>query len=112
MKCLSIQFQPEKSPELDEEKTINRFKEFCNNSKLVNHMDIQRGYDNGLYVSINYTTDDVKSLWNQIRSHFFEQKDFGYILANASIVVCEGDNGWNDYLLLHHYDEKEKVDTI
>ncbi|MHC4750142.1 MAG: hypothetical protein ACYTFW_09740 [Planctomycetota bacterium] len=112
MKCLSVQIQLERSSKLEEDRIIHSFKEMCDKSSLIKHIDIEKGYDEGSYININYTTDNLKALWGQIRSHFYEQEDFGLVLAKASIVVCEGDNGWDDYLLLHHFDEREEIDTI
>ena len=28
------------------------------------------------------------------------------------MVVCEGENSWNDYLLLHHFDESKAIDIF
>ena len=28
------------------------------------------------------------------------------------IVVCEGEHGWDDYLLLHHFDEQQELDYL
>jgi hypothetical protein len=28
-------------------------------------------------------------------------------MSKATIVVCEGDDGWEDYLLLHHLDPED-----
>ena len=33
-------------------------------------------------------------------------------LAAAAIIVCEGEHGWDDYLLLHHFDPAEPLDTM
>ncbi|MDR0717159.1 MAG: tetratricopeptide repeat protein, partial [Azoarcus sp.] len=33
-------------------------------------------------------------------------------LKNSSIVVCQGRHGWDDYLLLYHYDSTQEVDEI
>jgi hypothetical protein len=33
-------------------------------------------------------------------------------LAQAAIVVCEGELGWDDYLLLHHFNSDEELDEL
>ena len=33
-------------------------------------------------------------------------------LARAAIATCEGKHGWDDYLLLHHYDRTLVLDTL
>ena len=33
-------------------------------------------------------------------------------LSAGAIACCEGDNGWDDYLLLYHFDNSESIDAI
>jgi hypothetical protein len=33
-------------------------------------------------------------------------------LANIAIVVCQGERGWDDYLLLHHFDSSVPLDQL
>ena len=112
MKQLSIQLQSERCPDLNEENFIELFKKWCGKSDHVRSFHIDEGIDDGRYITINCTTDDLRELWNQIRSRFFECEDIGPALVKAAIVVCEGKHGWNDYLLLHQYDDTEELDTI
>lgn len=112
MKCFCVQIHLEKSPEIDEKKLIRLFNKLCETLDYVSSIDIDKGFDSEQYLNINCRTCDLKTLWNQIRAHFYEHKEFGPALAKASIVVCEGKNGWDDYLLLFHYDGREKVDSL
>ena len=44
--------------------------------------------------------------------HRFLDSELGPQLASASIATCEGNRGWDDYLLLHHYDRTLDLDTL
>lgn len=70
--------------------------------------DVQRGEDDGLYININFDTNDIVSLWDAIG----ELVTSDPLWASATIACCEGDNGWDDYLLLYHFDETEQLDTL
>ena len=70
--------------------------------------DVQRGEDNGLYININFDTNDIVSLWDAIG----ELVSSDPLWASATIACCEGDNGWDDYLLLYHFDDTEQLDTL
>jgi hypothetical protein len=69
---------------------------------------ISRGNDKGEYVNLYFATDDLKSLWESVRHTLSAAPG----LANATIVACEGENGWDDYLLLHHFDPSEALDGL
>jgi hypothetical protein len=43
--------------------------------------------------------------WNTIKSPL-------KTLPVNLIVVCEGEHGWDDYLLLHHFNEQEVLDDL
>ena len=70
--------------------------------------DVQRGEDDGLYININFDTNDIVSLWDAIS----ELVTSDPLWESATIACCEGDNGWDDYLLLYHFDETEQLDTL
>jgi hypothetical protein len=69
---------------------------------------ITEGKDGGSYVNVDFEVADLSALWESIR------KDLRAVpaLAAATIVVCEGDQGWDDYLLLHHFDPAEPLDSL
>ena len=39
-------------------------------------------------------------------------EELGPQLARASIATCQGSRGWDNYLLLHHYDRTFKLDSL
>lgn len=63
--------------------------------------------DNVPYTNMNFDIEDVKLLWDFVKP----QLDIAKLLS-VCIVVCEGSNSWDDYLLLHSFDSEEKKDVL
>jgi hypothetical protein len=42
----------------------------------------------------------------------YRSSEFGGALAESSMAMCEGQRGWEDYLLLHHYDPAVQLDRL
>ncbi len=66
------------------------------------------GFDQGHYVNVDFVPLDAAALWMAIRDELASAPS----LARAAIVCCEGEHGWDDYLLLHHYDPAEPLDPF
>jgi hypothetical protein len=43
---------------------------------------------------------------------FFERPLHGAGNMQSPCVVCQGQQGWDDYLLLHHYDRRIVLDNL
>ena len=71
-------------------------------------IEITSGFDDGRYTNIDIKTVDVRALWNELKELIVDD----VVVSNCAIVCCEGDNGWDDYLLLHHFDETETLDAL
>ena len=111
MRCLHIQLQPElctgdAARHIDEH--ITAMEEVANAHDANSVVDVQHGDDNGAYTNINIYSDDAASLWIAISGTITNNQCW----ASATIVCCEGDNGWEDYYLLHHFDETQQIDTL
>ena len=102
MKYLHIQLQPDLNLSIDkvEVKTVL--------SSAGYIPEIQEGDDNGPYINFNIQTNDLKQTWQAVYSILSK---LPYVSSSA-IVACGGDNGWDDYLLLYHYDKSESVDEL
>ncbi|TWU59546.1 hypothetical protein V7x_55620 [Crateriforma conspicua] len=72
----------------------------------------EAGDDDGRYVNLFLTTSNRAETWGRIRSQMIESKLPGGELRNAMIVTMTGPNGWDDYLLLHHFDRTEPLDVL
>ena len=100
--ALSIQLHPDRSKQLDLTDAIERL------SDLAPGAEVDDGVDHRRYVNINYNATSVASLWRLIQAELNDDPE----LARCAIVCCEGKSGRDDYLLLHHYDPKEKLDKL
>jgi hypothetical protein len=68
----------------------------------------ETGLDEGVaYANALLATDDLSAVWSSVAAQL---RSLG--LERAAIVVCEGEQGWDDYLLLHHHDPAEPVDRL
>ena len=76
------------------------------------HIEIETGNDNGEYVNAMIESDDPHATYGRIRRTFVDSKLPGSELAPASIITVTGDHGWKDYLLLHHFDTGQQLDSI
>ncbi len=72
----------------------------------------QAGDDDGRYVNLFLTTSDRATTWYRIRSQMIESKLPGGELRDAMIITMTGEEGWDDYLLLHHFDRAEPLDLL
>ena len=102
MKYLSLQLQPELNPTVNKEELIDFFK------RIGYETEIAEDNESGQYINILIKTNDLKGLWLSLKPFFIVNKNY----SDSVIVTCEGDQGWENYLLLHHFDSREKLDTL
>jgi len=55
------------------------------------------------YVNLYFDAPSTADAWPVIRSILYEDSRLGPFLEKSSIATCQGQNGWDDYLLLHHF---------
>jgi hypothetical protein len=79
---------------------------------LFTQYDEEEGFARGPYISFYFETSSPTEAWPIIRSKFYEDARMGAFLRQSSLVVCQGQNGWDDYLLLYHYDPKVPLDQL
>lgn len=104
-----IQIQPELLSNPNKKQSIEAFVSFLNNlSSDCCH--VSSGNENGAYFNIEMESENVLHLWEEIRAEFL-LKRIDSVIAKGLVVVCEGDRGWDNYLLLYHYDSLEHVDS-
>ncbi len=75
-------------------------------------ISFETGNDDGQYVNLTIETANRTTTWNRVRSQLIESKLLGAELRDAMIVTMTGAAGWDDYLLLHHYDRTEPLDEL
>jgi hypothetical protein len=113
IKTLNIQLQPMLFAVNLCDLAVKKLKALENNKKLVTSAKYDYGEEDGIhYINITFTSLDIIQLWRTIQKQFLTETSAGMMFKSGSIIVCEGDFGWNDYLLLHHFDPLEKLDKL
>jgi hypothetical protein len=101
---LNIQLQPDRAARLDLSRARGIIEALAQDHAIVAGFDAQEGEDEGRYLNFTFLAKDPATLWQRIRANVLAEAVIGHEIASSSIIVCEGDHGWDDYLLLHHYD--------
>ena len=108
MPALKVQVHPERAPALDLDSVLEIFSDAAEMADA--ELTVTDGADDGPFVDFDFLTGDLPRLWEVLQSQVFEHDELGPHLALASIATCQGTRGWDNYLLLHHYDRSLKLD--
>lgn len=73
---------------------------------------VTTGNDDGRYIDITFESNKPAETWARLKRSFVCSELPESEFHKASIITVTGDDGWNDYLLLHHYDEAESLDPF
>ena len=73
--------------------------------------DFDAGNDGGRYVNVTFEAATVAAGWAAVASVLADHK-FGQAVRASCIVTCQGEHGWDDYLLLHHFDPDVNLDLV
>jgi hypothetical protein len=111
MSYLCIQIQPDLAPGLSIDSVLSVAQKIAADKTLVDGIELCTGNDNGPYIDLLFNAVNRRSLWERLKRELYEGKSAGP-LAQASIVTCEGERGWADYLLLFHFDPSIERDEI
>ena len=110
MPALNVQVHPERVPGLDLDAVLEIF---SNAAQMADaELTLSEDPDNGPYIDYDFLTGDLVRLWEVLQSQVFSDDVLGQQLAHAAIATCQGSKGWDNYLLLHHYDPSLKLDTL
>ena len=112
MKALSVQVQPGRAPDMDVGAVEARFREVAEERQLVKRHQFDRGHDKGEYLNFTFGTEDLRALWERVQEALYRDRNLAGPMGVASIATCEGEHGWDDYLLLHHFDPGVKRDVL
>lgn len=112
MSTLCIQVQPNRVPDIDMARVRALGDGVASNKDLVSRFAVVEGEDKGPYANLMFETTELKKLWHLLQGTLYKDKMVGSALSQASMAMCEGKDGWNDYLLLYHFDPSVKLDNI
>ena len=108
MKTLSVQLLPDRLPNMDIQAIVRKLE------NLGSQATVQKSPSNSVadenYINVNFVTDDLSALWKAIESTLISSSTRP--VSDGIIIVCEGDHGWDDYLLLYHFDKNEAIDKL
>jgi hypothetical protein len=104
MRALSIQVQPARSSALDVERVSAVFTEIAGMADVVQRHQFDRGYDDGPYLNFTFGTTQAAALWRVVWERLYEDDLLGPHMRIASMAMCSSEQGWDDYVLLHHFD--------
>ena len=71
---------------------------------LVVQHHFDHGNDTVHYFNFTFGTEDIVALWREMQARLYSSDELGCAMAVASIAMCEGPHGWDDYILLYHFD--------
>jgi hypothetical protein len=112
MSTLCIQVQPDRAPDIDLARVRALGEDVASNKELVSRFAVVDGKDKEPYSNLMFETTELEELWRVLQDALYKDEKVGSALSQASMAMCEGNDGWNDYLLLHHFDPSVKLDNL
>jgi hypothetical protein len=112
MSTLCIQVQTNRLPGIDIQRVQALSKTIASNKKLVTRFAVVEGQDDGPYSNLMFETLELQKLWESLWETLYRDGRVGSALSQASMAMCEGSDGWNNYLLLYHLDPLVKLDRL
>lgn len=100
---LTIQIHPHRAPELDIARVRATCESLSGDRALIARFSFVEGHDGYDYVNLNFGTDDIPALWSRLQDRLYSG-EHGAAMQRSSMAMCVGQHGWDDYLLLRHYD--------
>jgi len=107
-----IQIHPHRCPQLDLASILSACESLAAERAWVRRFSWEKGVDDHAYVNLMFETDFPKLLWKLLHEQLYQGNAFGRLMQTSSIATCEGRRGWDDYLLLHHYDAEQRCDDF
>jgi hypothetical protein len=111
-KTLTVQIQPDLLTSIEAESIVQLLEGLAKKNPHVSSSHTSRDKDTGRYINVQFVSDDLHELWTTIRQALFIHNSASAEIKKATVIVCTGKSGWKDYLLLHHYDSSEHLDSL
>src|SRR5688572_2127109 len=105
MRTLTVQVHPKRRRALDLADVERSLRSLAARKRTTSSVEPGRGY-----VNFSFRCRSPSVFWASLRRGAFGRARFAHDLRASSIVVCEGTQGWSDYLLLHHFDASVPLD--
>jgi len=105
-KIIHIQIQPD----LDDSHEIDELVMLMKSIGL--NAEIEKPETDESYLNLDFNTSDPKNLWTEMKLKLLNDPKLGNWMKKVSIIVCEGDFGWDDYLLLWSFGDLDELDEL
>jgi hypothetical protein len=112
MRTLCVQLQPNRAKALSPRSVTQFMVLVAERLAHVRQFSFDRGKDRGAYINYCFKSRSPGRVWKVLKARAFGTDRFGSLLRRASIVTCEGSRGWDNYLLLQHFDSKVPLDQL
>lgn len=110
MRRLNVQIQPTRVNNHKADELIAHVRAAAD-GLVLEFQGEEHGNDQGPYINLSFAAADHAASWSRLRQRF-DNSEIGRAVAVSTIVTCEGERGWDDYLLLHHFDPSEELDDV
>jgi len=105
-----IQVHPARAPELNVSRLSEECEVIAKQTEGIRGIGITEGEDQGPYLNIVFAAENPIDAWHKVKAVLLESTEFGTSLKASCMCMCTGKNGWDDYLLLYHFDPKVSLD--
>src|SRR5690349_15926796 len=113
MRMLCLQFQPKSAVGLSANVVTSLMARIASTVPEVRRISFERGADHRGYINYCFSTRGVPaSVWRAVDTRGLKHPRIGKRLRRASIVTCTGSRGWDNYLLLHHFEGGVQLDRL
>jgi hypothetical protein len=103
VRTVCVQFQPDRT--IAAESCVRQaFRDALPGAEVI------AGEDDGRYENIMFDVESPEEAMLMLRA-VFDAPDIGRVARLSCIVTCQGEHGWEDHLLLHHYDRSLVLDA-
>lgn len=106
LKCLSIQLQPDLDSSHSEAEVIAKVKD------LGCFPEVDVIDESERYVNLNFFSEQMPAVWQKLQHGLLNDPQLGPWLRKVAVIVCEGEQSWDDYLLLFHPDPEQDLDAL
>lgn len=107
---ICLQLHPHLAPSLDLDQLAKACEAIARGTEGVRGFGVTQGDDEGPYLNFLFAAEEPAAAWARLRPQLFTDSPQGAALHDACMVMCTGANGWDDYLLLHHFDPNVPLD--
>lgn len=110
MTTFCIQIQPDRAPGINLDRVRDLCKQLATDAKTVSRHGVVEGDDDGPYVNLMFEVIKTVEFWQAFEEKLYQDAVVGEGMKLASMATCTGELGWDDYLLLYHYDKGLELD--